>query len=363
MSNEIENPLRGDMNTNADFWSPRTLLNSFLALILIIASLPILLAISFLIFIQDGRPIIYRGRRLGQYGKPFTMYKFRTLAPNAEAMIGPKLITETKMIALSETLMSPIGKFLRNTRLDELPQLFNILKGDMVFIGPRPERHVVYQKLCQKIPGYNKRFKVKPGLIGYSQLFTPHSTPKRMRAMIDNRFLKSNQHWLADLILIAYTGWLVLKGFACELLRLLTGFFLKRNSSHGKIDNTVRKREKERKGHVQLEDYRQSGIPPSIKGVLVDIDEESFYFRTGHQLKPSDQTNFKLSVRILDMNREKKQKSASCSGTIQRILTCGSERIYEVKYSPLTPLNEYIIQQYFLRKSIAPISRLSGIEK
>lgn len=140
--------------------------NFILALSLIIISLPGSLIIYLIIRLVDGKPVFYRGIRLGLEKRPFFMYKFRTLKQGAEKEIGAALFSESGKNNLETTL----GRFLRSTRLDELPQLFNILRGDMDFLGPRPERPVVYEKYCRNIPGYDKRFSVKPGMIGYSQL-------------------------------------------------------------------------------------------------------------------------------------------------------------------------------------------------
>ena len=147
-----------------------SLFNKITAAILILLSLPVFIIAPIIIKLVDKGPAFYAGSRLGKNKKEFIMYKFRTLAVNAEAQIGASLVSTSNL-----KLETPIGKFLRETRLDELPQLINVLKGDMDIIGPRPERQVVYDEMCKQIPWYDKRFAVRPGVIGYSQLFTPHS--------------------------------------------------------------------------------------------------------------------------------------------------------------------------------------------
>ena len=104
------------------------------------------------------------------------MYKFRTLPVGAQKKIGSKLLS------FRHCKLPFFSKFLRDTRLDELPQLFNIMKGEMDFLGPRPLRPEIYDHMCKGITNYDLRFNVRPGLVGYSQLFTPHSSPKRIRA-------------------------------------------------------------------------------------------------------------------------------------------------------------------------------------
>ena len=147
------------------------LVNLFFAVILLLVAFPFFVLIPIIIKLQDGGPVFYRGTRLGRNKKPFQMYKFRTLVPDAESTVGARLHSP-KM-----GLETPIGRFLRETRLDELPQMINVIKGDMDLVGPRPERPLIYETLCKNIPGYDTRFRVKPGVIGYSQLFTPPSAP------------------------------------------------------------------------------------------------------------------------------------------------------------------------------------------
>src|SRR4030042_5740158 len=151
--------------------------NSLLSLVLIIFSLPLMVIIALIVKIKDGGPVLYKGVRLGINKTPFIMYKFRTLSKDADKIIGAELLTAE--IASTKKLVTHFGKYLRDTRLDELPQLFNILKGDMDFVGPRPERPEIYENICSHIRNYDRRFAVKPGLIGYAQLFTPPMTPKR----------------------------------------------------------------------------------------------------------------------------------------------------------------------------------------
>ncbi len=124
---------------------------------------------------KDRGQFIYKGRRLGKGKKIFTIYKIRTLSRNAERELGANLHVP------NGKLESGFGRFLRATRLDELPQLVNIIRGDMDFVGPRPVRPEAYERYRQMIPNYDRTFLVRPGLTGYSQFFTPHSTPKLMQ--------------------------------------------------------------------------------------------------------------------------------------------------------------------------------------
>ena len=135
--------------------------------VLIIAS-PLLLVFTLAIRVSSGRPILYRGARVGQAGRVYQMYKFRTLAPDAESRLtsfyGPELTIKTRE---EETR---IGRIMRVTQLDELPQLFNVVKGDMSIVGPRPIRPVFFEKLCEDIPSYWQRLVLRPGLTGFAQV-------------------------------------------------------------------------------------------------------------------------------------------------------------------------------------------------
>jgi lipopolysaccharide/colanic/teichoic acid biosynthesis glycosyltransferase len=135
--------------------------------VLLVAS-PVLLLFTLAIRVSSGRPILYRGARVGQAGRVYQMYKFRTLAADAESRLspfyGPELSTKTRD---EETRL---GRVMRVTQLDELPQLFNVIKGDMSVVGPRPIRPVFFEALCQEIPAYWQRLVVRPGLTGFAQV-------------------------------------------------------------------------------------------------------------------------------------------------------------------------------------------------
>ena len=134
--------------------------------ILVVAS-PILVLFTAAVRVS-GRPTLYRGARVGQAGRVYQMYKFRTLAPDAETRLspfyGPELSKKTRE---EETRL---GRIMRVTQLDELPQLFNVIKGDMSIVGPRPIRPVFFEALCEEIPSYWQRLVVRPGLTGFAQV-------------------------------------------------------------------------------------------------------------------------------------------------------------------------------------------------
>jgi lipopolysaccharide/colanic/teichoic acid biosynthesis glycosyltransferase len=128
---------------------------------------PLMLVASIAILMGSGRPVLYRGQRVGRAGRVFTMYKFRTLAPDAEARLGPYLGQE--LTRRTEAEVTPVGRALRATHLDEIPQLWNVLRGDMSIVGPRPIRPPFFAELCERIPQYWQRLVVPPGVTGFAQ--------------------------------------------------------------------------------------------------------------------------------------------------------------------------------------------------
>jgi len=129
---------------------------------------PVIGLTALAVLVGGGRPVLYRGQRVGRAGRVFTMYKFRTLRPDAEQRLGPYLGPELTQLTAGE--VSRLGRVLRATKLDELPQLWNVLRGDMSIVGPRPIRPTFFAELCQEIPQYWQRLVVPPGLTGLAQL-------------------------------------------------------------------------------------------------------------------------------------------------------------------------------------------------
>jgi lipopolysaccharide/colanic/teichoic acid biosynthesis glycosyltransferase len=133
----------------------------------LILSSPVLALIALATLITSGRPVLYRGPRVGRAGRVFTMYKFRTLAADAEARLGPYLGKE--LTERTEAELTGVGRVLRPTHLDEIPQLINVVRGQMSIVGPRPVRPAFFELLCERIPGYWQRLVVRPGVTGFAQ--------------------------------------------------------------------------------------------------------------------------------------------------------------------------------------------------
>jgi lipopolysaccharide/colanic/teichoic acid biosynthesis glycosyltransferase len=129
---------------------------------------PLMALIWALVRLDSRGPAIYRGVRVGKAGRVFTMFKFRTLQTDAETRLGPYLGAELSRLTEDET--TRVGRRLRAAHLDELPQLMNVVTGDMSLVGPRPIRPAFFEQLCEQIPQYWQRLVVPPGMTGFAQL-------------------------------------------------------------------------------------------------------------------------------------------------------------------------------------------------
>lgn len=142
----------------------KRLLDIVLSVFILMITLPITLVVSILVWSTSKGPAIFKQKRVGLYGKEFTIYKFRTMYEDAEKHTGPVWAQK------ADSRVTPIGVWLRKLRIDELPQFFNVLKGDMSLVGPRPERPYFVEKFKKEIPLYNRRLRVRPGITGWAQV-------------------------------------------------------------------------------------------------------------------------------------------------------------------------------------------------
>ena len=166
-----------------------------LSLIGIIISLPLWILIGLLIWLEDRGPVFYSQYRVGKDGKIFKAIKFRSMIKDAEKQTGAVWAKE------DDPRITKIGRILRATAMDELPQLLSILKGDMSFVGPRPERPELVTQFNGGIPNYNFRHVVKPGLTGIAQIYGKYDTPPQHKLKYDLLYIKKQNFWL-DLKLI-----------------------------------------------------------------------------------------------------------------------------------------------------------------
>lgn len=160
---------------------------------------PFALVCAIAIHLEDGLPVIYRQERIGLHGKPFFIYKFRSMKIDAEKD-GPDLLEIS-----GDPRLTKVGRFLRAHHLDELPQLWNVFKGDMAFIGPRPERKFYIDQIMEHDPRYEYLYQIRPGVTSYATLYNGYTDTmaKMLRRLdLDLYYLENRSWWLDAKILI-----------------------------------------------------------------------------------------------------------------------------------------------------------------
>jgi lipopolysaccharide/colanic/teichoic acid biosynthesis glycosyltransferase/tetratricopeptide (TPR) repeat protein len=167
-----------------------------ICLLFLLIHLPLLLVVAALIKLQSAGPVFYRQERVGKDGSPFQLLKFRSLKMGTEQKVGGGFLPP------DQDFSTPIGRFIRKTKIDEIPQLFNIILGDMNFVGPRPIRTVFYRELVTGIEDYKHRFCVKPGVTGLPHLLTPYKLPKSTQLKYDLWHIENRTLWIDTKILI-----------------------------------------------------------------------------------------------------------------------------------------------------------------
>jgi lipopolysaccharide/colanic/teichoic acid biosynthesis glycosyltransferase len=178
----------------------------------ILLSSPLWLLIAALIWLEDRGPVFYHQARVGKAGRIFKALKFRSMIRDAETENGPIQAVE------NDPRVTKVGRVLRATAMDELPQLLNIFKGEMSFVGPRALRPHEQEvrgspdtRDIEDIPGYQTRHAVRPGLTGLTQVYLPGDTPRRKKFRYDILYIKKRSFWL-DLKLIALSFWITFRG-------------------------------------------------------------------------------------------------------------------------------------------------------
>lgn len=176
----------------------KRLFDIILSIIALIPGLPIMLVVSIMIKLDSKGPLLFKQERITRDGKSFEIMKFRSMIDGAEKDGLPHPATE------EDPRITRVGKRIRKSRLDELPQIFNILKGDMSIVGPRPERLEHYEKYCKEVPEFYYRTKVKGGLTGYAQIYGKYNTSPYDKLRLDLMYIE-NYSLLLDLKLILMT--------------------------------------------------------------------------------------------------------------------------------------------------------------
>lgn len=169
-------------------------LDFLIACVCIIVFAPLFVICFIAILLEDGQPAIYTQERIGLHGKPFNIYKFRSMRRDAE-QDGPQLLLDG---AMNDPRLTRVGRFLRAHHLDELPQLWNVLRGDMAFIGYRPERKFYIDQIMERDPRYELLYKIRPGVTSYATLYNGYTdTIEKMlrRLELDLYYLEHQSMW------------------------------------------------------------------------------------------------------------------------------------------------------------------------
>lgn len=175
-------------------------LDFLIACVCIIVFAPLFVICFIAILLEDGQPAIYSQERIGLHGKPFNIYKFRSMRRDAEQE-GPQLLLEG---AMNDPRLTRVGRFLRAHHLDELPQLWNVLRGDMAFIGYRPERKFYIDQIMERDPRYELLYKIRPGVTSYATLYNGYTdTIEKMlrRLELDLYYLEHQSMWFDTKVL------------------------------------------------------------------------------------------------------------------------------------------------------------------
>lgn len=171
----------------------KRLFDLFVAVVCLVLFSPVMLICYRAVRREDGGPAIFKQERIGRFGRPFYIYKFRSMKMDAEKD-GPALYQHE-----NDTRMTRVGKFLRDHHLDELPQLWNVVTGDMAFIGPRPERKFYIDQIMERDPRYAYLYQVRPGVTSYATLYNGYTdTMEKMlkRLELDLYYLENRSWWL-----------------------------------------------------------------------------------------------------------------------------------------------------------------------
>ncbi|MDR4890020.1 sugar transferase [Fredinandcohnia sp. QZ13] len=182
----------------------RRFMDLFLSILGLIITLPIMLITMLLIVLESPGLPIFTQERVGLNGKTFKIYKLRSMRNDAEKN-GPQWASK------NDARVTKVGQFIRKTRIDELPQLFNVIRGDMSIIGPRPERPVFVKQFNEEIPGFNKRLLIKPGLTGWAQVNGGYECSPEEKLTYDIYYIK-NMSYLLDVKIVFRTVKVILTG-------------------------------------------------------------------------------------------------------------------------------------------------------
>nr|WP_276202394.1 sugar transferase [Ruegeria marisrubri] len=300
--------------------------NASLASVLLFMVLPLVGIISLGLYITQSRPIFYRGKRVGRGGTLFDIYKFRTLDTEKAAAL-----TKDQVLPDGSGLETPLGSFLRETRLDEIPQLWNVIKGDMNICGPRPVRPEIAAKMSSGVRSFQVRFDVKPGLLGPSQALMSHGTPKAVRARLNAAMCTKPVSYLREAQMIVLVA-------SCVLARSFTSLTSKVVSKVRKPGGRQDAGDRASRSGVEVA-YRCAGgkVHPVLR-----IDADRFVLR-----EPVSGNGGELIITLPDGSRRtagittEPTSETPAEGTV-------------LKYAPRSEFSHYILERYLLQRVVVP---------
>ena len=314
--------------------------NVMLALTLVLLTLPLMAIIAAALAATQGpRNVLYFGRRIGMGQRPFHIVKFKTLREEVAQL------TRDKTLPPGSCMETLLGRPLRDTRLDELPQLFNVLRGDMNMLGPRPVRQCIAENCRRSVPGYDTRFEVKPGLIGYTQALMAHSTDKAIRARVNARLCRRPVCLVQEVLFIAVTGLSVLRW---------TGRVVRRSLSP-LLPALLRGRAPDC-GTVRFDGPDREGADAAVDGLrLVHVDTETLCVETRTPL-PLDPSARTLALQLRGPCRgSRRRRTARCIAVVLSESAGppgpdGNPTVhrYTMQYQPTSAFQRYLIDRYFV---------------
>jgi lipopolysaccharide/colanic/teichoic acid biosynthesis glycosyltransferase len=193
-------------------------LDVLISAFVLLVTLPLLALVTLVLLATSGTPLLYRGLRVGRHGRIFHMFKFRTLRRDAEARLGPYYGQELSIRTAAE--VTRLGRWLRASQLDEIPQLWNVLRGDMSIVGPRPIRPTFFEELAAEIPQYWQRLVVRPGLTGLAQTRMGREEAWAEKLAHDLEYIADRSVGLYLRVVVA-TAWRVIRQSAAAVWGLI----------------------------------------------------------------------------------------------------------------------------------------------
>lgn len=329
--------------------------NVSIASVLLLFTLPIFVVLFVTIALDSGSPVIYKGLRLGKDRKPFHIYKFRTLQPQTNG------VTASQVLPERSSFETRTGKILRETRLDELPQLWNVINGDMNLFGPRPVRREIAELYAAQISNYEVRFSVRPGLFGHVQTFMPHRAPKKLRALYNNKLVKRPTSPWKEFVFAAVVSFVALAKLVSMLTKRLTLVLRKRQLQE--LRATQRATPQQVTVHMENANKRLVQI-----GQLQDINDEVFSFRSNVDL--GEIPCQKGSYRIVLQRRSPitgKHRRAICDVVVNQVShlrngaakgtkgDCLESHLYLAKYVPVSEFHGCLMDRHFANRAFISI--------